>query len=143
MEKLHVLTFDFDDIRVISESALENIFREISKKGNMLSINLWKIEGYDYWIYLLNTLNANKENCKVEEKNGNKIKMRKVFELFYLQLSSMNVDDQRCFEKVEFRGEDKIVLSCNDYLYKLILNKENYFGIMDELRGQYRFLHIF
>ena len=89
MEKLHVLTFDFDDIRVISESALENIFREISKKGNMLSINLWKIEGYDYWIYLLNTLNANKENCIVEEKNGNKIKMRKVFELFYLQLSSI------------------------------------------------------
>ena len=107
-----------------------------------MTISLWAIEGYDYWVYLLNTLNANKENCKVDNTN-NKVKMKKVFDLFYLQLSSMNVDDQQCFEQVEFKGEDKIAIKCSDYLYELISKKKNYFSIMDELRGLHRVLHIF
>ena len=142
MENLHILTFAFDEIRVISETELENILKEVSKKGKELTISLWAIEGYDYWVYLLNTLNANKENCKVDNTN-NKVKMKKVFDLFYLQLSSMNVDDQQCFEQVEFKGEDKIAIKCSDYLYELISKKKNYFSIMDELRGLHRVLHIF
>ncbi len=143
MENLHILSFIFDEIRVISEFALENIFREISKKGRMLNISLWTIEGYDYWIYLLNTLNANKENCKVEEANGSKVKMKKVFDLFYLQLSGMKVDGQRCFEHVEFRGDDKIVIKCSEYLFELVSTKKNCFCIMDDLRGQCNVLNIF
>lgn len=142
MDNLHILTFAFDEIRVISETALENILKEVSKKGKELTISLWMIEGYDYWVYLLNTLNANKENCKVDSTN-NKVKMKKVFDLFYLQLSSMDVDDQNCFVQVELKGEDKIAIKCSEYFYDLVSRKKNHFSIMDELRGQYRILHIF
>lgn len=142
LKEYHVVQFAFDEIRVVSMVALENIFRAIEKKGKrQLVINLWEIEEYGYWFYLLGTLNVNREICIVNHYEDTKVEMKKIFDLFYLQLASMSVDKQDSFDCVNCKN-DNIVLTCSEYLFDLIVKKEKRFCILDELKGKYNFLCI-
>lgn len=143
MKKNHILQFAFDEIRVVSEFALENMFNQIVQKGEKkLVIDLWSIEEYGYWFFLLSTLKVNKDSCLENHSEKENIKIKKIFNIFYKQLLSMSVDEKKCFDNI-IGNDSKMLIKCSDYLFSLLIERENFFYIFDELKGKYNNLNIF